>query len=349
MKRDGPIRLLIVDGSPAFRVQLRSRLRAHNDLEVLATASDTRLARERVLAGHPDIIVLDLDLVRGDSLPFLQKLRAFYPVPVFGVSHEAGRNAMQAVELGALEVLQRPAGGDTRTLDRFADDLAERARIAFAQARPVPLLVGPSPARSWREAGLNPDHYLVVIGASTGGTEAIRELLAAAPPDFPATTIVQHMPAAFTDKFAERLDQSCDLMVSEGVAGQPVKTGQVVVARGDTHMEVRRRASGWHVVYTHQQPVNNHCPSVDVLFESAAKHAGPAAIGLLLTGMGADGARGLLAMHQRGCLTLAQTRASCVVYGMPKAAVELGAVAEQRTPEGLPNCVLQQVQRCAVR
>jgi len=345
MRRDGPVRLLLVVGSPLYRARLSKAL-AQFGVTAVPGAANTAEARDSILAHHPDIILLDLELVRGDALNFLRKLRDHYPVPVFALTRSGGSRgavALQAVELGAIEVLARPDDRDGPAFATFVADVAERIRQAAAHARPVPLprVVRRLPPASWRAAGLDPARYLVAIGASTGGTEAIRAVLTAVPPDFPPVVIVQHMPAGFTRSFAERLDAYSPLRVTEAVDGEVVTVGRAVVARGDTHLEVRRAENGWRVRYTHQTPVNNHCPAVDVLFESVAQTARAAGVGLLLTGMGRDGARGMAAIRAQGGLTLAQNQASCIVYGMPKAAVDLGAVEEVGEPAVLPVLALR--------
>jgi two-component system chemotaxis response regulator CheB len=343
MRREGPISVLIVESSPVLRARLSTALQRAGELRAVG-ASNTAEAREAVLQQHPDVIVLDLDLRRGDALTFLRKLRIHYPVPVFavtGADQGRGEIALRALDAGALDVMELPALASP-DLPAFVADLSERIRDAFAHARPVPppRVQQPAPPLLWRAAGLDPRGYLVAIGASTGGTEAIRALLGAAPPDFPPTVIVQHMPAGFTHAFAERLNANSPLSVWEARDGESLRPGQAVVARGDTQLELRQQSGGWGVVYTHQQPVNNHCPSVDVLFGSAARHAGRRAIGILLTGMGRDGASGLLELRRAGGLALAQSADSCVVYGMPKAAEQLGAVLATAEPANLPALAL---------
>lgn len=346
--RDGPIQLLVIDSSPLFRTRLAAAVqRADGQVEVRGAANTTE-ARETVIQHHPDVIILDLELTHGDALPFLHKLREHYPVPVFVTCRVHGTTAptaLRAISMGALEVIRKPADARQETFARFGRMLAERIREAYRHARPVPppRVRQVATPQSWRAAGLDPERHIVVVGASTGGTEALRTLLSNVPGDFPPVVIVQHMPAGFTRNFAERLDQYSPLRVTEAVDHQALAAGMATVARGDTHLEVRRAGRGWRVVYTHQQPVNIHCPSVDVLFESAARAAGPAAIGIILTGMGSDGARGMLAMHQAGALTLAQERHSCVVFGMPKVAIELGGVDDCADPTGLPALALRLV------
>ena len=346
MRTVGPIQILIADDSPLFCRLLAKELNQHAGIHVVAKACDALRAREQILQHRPDVIILDLELGNGAGLNLLRKLRMFYPVPVIacsGSTSHGGPLAMKAMALGALEVVAKPSTSDARALGKLGIELAAKIRMAAAEAKPVPvarLATGLRPA-SFRAAGLNSARYLIAIGASTGGPEAIRALLANAPADFPPVVIVEHMPASFTPSFAQRLDQYSDLSVTEARDGETIGPGRAVLARGDTHLIVRRAGADWRVRYTHQQLVNRHCPSVDVLFDSVATAAGRVAVGILLTGMGDDGARGLFRMRAQGAITIAQDRASCVVYGMPKVAVELGAVAHTAHPEQMPGLVQQ--------
>jgi two-component system chemotaxis response regulator CheB len=243
-----------------------------------------------------------------------------------------------------VEVVPRPTNARPAAIAALAQDLVGRIRDAAAHARPVPLAAQSAAASgSWRAAGVDPQRRFVVIGASTGGTRAIEDFLGQAPPDFPATVIVQHMPAGFTQSFAQRLNSLSSVSVSEACEGDLLVPGRVLIARGDTHVVVRSLPGGWRVHYTDRLPVNRHCPSVDVLFDSAAA-VGPAAIGVLLTGMGDDGARGLCRMRACGALTLGQSKHSCVVYGMPKVAADLGAVQHTAAPGEMPALILRLAQ-----
>jgi two-component system chemotaxis response regulator CheB len=266
-----------------------------------------------------------------------------YPVPIIvSARNNAADTARAAAALhgGALEVVCRPESSRAEVLRPYARDLTRKIRAAVTLARPVPLPTGVAgrPA-SFAAAGIDPRRYLIALGASTGGTRAIEALLGQVPADFPALVIVQHMPAGFTQSFALRLNGQSAMAVTEAVDGENLGPGRAVIARGDTHLVVRPAANGWLVHYTHQRPVNRHCPSVDVLFESVATVARQQAVGILLTGMGSDGARGLLQMRQAGALTITQSAASCVVYGMPKVAVELGAAMHAAVPHEMPALI----------
>jgi len=344
MKTEGPVKVLIIDASTLFGRVLAAELQRAADLRVVASAPDATQARQALLHHQPDVILLDLDLPADESLPLLRNLRRYYPVPVIalcGRAPQSAARAMQAVAAGVLDVLEKPALCTPNTIRALATELAPHLRIAAVDARVPPVRrAGPrARAPSFRAAGIDPARHLIVIGASTGGPETLRTLLAQAPPDFPPVAIVQHMPAGFTASFADRLNHSSALTVREARDGDLLTPGHAVVARGDTHLVVRRAGDAWRVHYTHQQPVNRHCPSVDVLFESAVVAAGRDAIGIQLTGMGDDGARGLLKLRQAGAITIAQDRTSCVVYGMPKVAVELGAARHQARPDEIPALV----------
>lgn len=346
MRRNGPIRVLLIDDSQVLRERLSEALHAGKSIVVVGAARDAVEGRELVIRHRPDVIVLDLELPGVDALEFLGKLREAYPVPVLMCSDSRQRNgprAIQAIEIGALDVLLKPGIRSRSAVGALAEELAEKIRVAHTEARPVAKApVQPDGAApSFRETGLDPGNYLVVVGASTGGTEALRAMLSKTPVDFPATAIVQHMPADFTGSFADRLDGYSPMHVSEAGENQILEAGHAVIARGDTHLIVRRRGATWRTLYTDRRPVNRHCPSVDVLFDSAIKAAGPLAIGILLTGMGSDGGHGLLRLRQAGALTLAQDRESCVIYGMPKVAANLGAVQYTGRPEELPELVLR--------
>lgn len=341
------IKVLIVDDSPLVRALLTRVLAAEPDIRVIGGAKDPYEARELIIAYRPDVIILDIEMPRMDGLTFLAKLMDHYPVPVImcsGVAPASSAAALRAIELGAVDVVCKPSQGGREAMRRLAEDLAEKVRAAAA-ARPrvavTRSVTRPAPPGSFRAAGLDPNHYLVAIGASTGGTEAIREVLTHMPSDCPPIVMVQHMPEGFTRSFAERLDQLSPLTVREAADGDPLLPGTALLARGGLQMEVRCSGGKWRVSYTGSEPVNRHCPSVDVLFDSVARCAGKKPIGVLLTGMGADGAQGLLRLRRAGALTIAQDRESSVVYGMPKVAVELGAVQYQTTPAEVAHVVIR--------
>ena len=347
MRPDGPIRVLIIDDGPLWTRTLAAALERGGDLHAVGTPAGLSEVRQRLLQYHPEVIVMDLGLRRSNPLQLLTKLGVYYPVPVI-VMADANRNgpvrAVEAIRQGALEAVCRPTDIRPASVQAFADDLAAKIRVAVTQARPVPRApVSGVTTPSFRAAGLNPGQYLVAVGASTGGTKALETLLNRVPGDFPPMVIVQHMPAGFTRSFASRLNADSAMSVADARDGELLTVGRALIARGDTHLIVRAAGPRWCVRYTHQEPVNRHCPSVDVLFDSVAGVVGPRAVGVLLTGMGADGAAGLLKMRQAGALTIAQSKDSCVVYGMPKVAVDLGAVLHTAAPEDIPSVVCREL------
>lgn len=349
MKRSGPIKVLIVDDSPLIRSILKRVLSEAPDIEVVGGATDPFDARDMIIRHRPDVIILDIEMPRMNGLTFLKKLMVHYPVPVImcsGVAPASSRAAIEAIESGAVDVVLKPSQGGSQALRALAAELTDKVRAAAVSLPTAPRINLPAPSKpnSWREAGLDPDRYLVLVGASTGGTEAIKTLLSHVPADFPGTAIVQHMPEGFTQSFAGRLDQFSPMTVREAAGGELMLTGNVFLARGGIQMAVKGNAAQVRIQYGSSDPVNRHCPSVDVLFESAARPLGRQAIGVILTGMGNDGARGLLSLRNAGALTFGQDRNSCVVYGMPKAAFDLGAVQHQAAPADIPRLILKTVQ-----
>ena len=328
MPADHKTKVLIVDDSAIVRKILTECLAAEADLEVVGTAPDPYVARDKILRLRPDVLTLDIEMPRMDGLTFLQKLMRFRPLPVVVISSLAqasSQMAIEALQCGAVEVLGKPGG--PYSVGEMKGDLARKIRAA-SQARirrrrdefrasaqpPAVASCAQDPSR------------LIAIGASTGGTEAIRKVLAALPESAPGIVVVQHIPAVFSAAFARRLNELCRLRVKEAAEGDRVLAGQVLIAPGNSHMTLRKRAGEYRVALQDGERVCYQRPSVDVLFESVAQAAGADAVGAILTGMGSDGARGLLKMRQAGARTLAQDEASCVVFGMPREAIRLDAV-----------------------
>lgn len=342
-------RVLLVEPDAALRAAAR-RHWADGTVCELFEAADAVEARRQIILVRPDVILCELDLPRISGLQLIRRLREYYPVPVIACADRRSADALQALQLGALDLVLKPAVANPVALRQYFDSLSHRIPMAVRQARPVrfdtPRAVAQSaaPPAGFGAAGLSAARFVVVVGASTGGTEAIRVLLDHAPADFPPVVIVQHMPVGFTRSFAERLDRSSPLRVSEAVDGEPLLPGTALVARGDTQLTIAKAQQGWLARYTHQQLVNRHCPAVDVLFEAAAEQAAAQSVGVLLTGMGSDGAAGLRLIREAGGLTLAQDKDSCVVYGMPKAAVERGAAQLQGRPDEMPRLILAGMQ-----
>jgi len=318
------IRVLIVDDSATMRGLIGATLRRDPEIEVVGNAADPIQAREAIKALNPDVITLDVEMPNMNGLEFLEKLMRLRPTPVVMVSTLTVRGAeasLQALELGAVDCVAKPATGGA---DAFAA-LADKVKAA-AQARPR---AHQSPAAPAARGPYAPDGRLLAIGSSTGGVEALMKLIEQFPANCPPTVITQHMPATFTKSFAQRMDRACDAQVSEAVDGDLIAPGRIYLAPGgENHLSVEG-AGQLRCRLTHRDPVNGHRPSVDVLFNSVARIARARAVGVILTGMGRDGAAGLLAMREAGASTLGQDEASSVVYGMPKAAFEIGAVQRQ--------------------
>lgn len=328
-----PIKVLCVDDSALVRRLMSEIVEAASDMKMVATAPDPLVARELIKRHNPDVLTLDVEMPRMDGLDFLARLMRLRPMPVVMVSTLTERGSdvtLKALELGAVDFVTKPQfrGGDD--LSEYAGLVADRIRAA-ASARPRRFR--PSQTVSVRSDTVraHPD-TLLVVGASTGGTEALRELLVPMPASAPPILVTQHMPAGFTASFAQRLDGLCRIKVVEAEHGQPVIQGHAYIAPGgECHLRVVRRNGRYVIDLQASPPVNRHRPAVDVLFQSAVGAAGARAIGILLTGMGKDGANGLLALREAGARTLAQDEDTCVVFGMPRAAIALGA-AEQVVP-----------------
>ena len=317
------------------------------DMVVVATASDPLVARDLVKQHNPDVMTLDVEMPRMDGLEFLEKLMRLRPMPVVMVSSLTERGseaALRALELGAIDFVTKPRLGIRDGLLAYTDLIAGKIRVAAA-ARILPKRTAAATAPVPPEAQLlrSPllsTEKLIIIGASTGGTEAIRELLQPLPPDCPGIMIAQHMPPGFTHSFAQRLHGLCRIAVSEAVHGERILPGHAYIAPGGFHLSLTRSGANYIAVVDQAAPVNRHRPSIDVLFDSAAQHAGKNAIGVILTGMGRDGAEGLLRMRQAGAYTLAQDEASCVVFGMPREAIALGAASEVVAMQDISQRVL---------
>jgi len=352
VRQQGRLQVLVVDDSPLLARLLTAELNRHGGVHARVGSSGLPRLRDELVRYHPDVIVLDLALRACDTLDLLHKLRLYYPVPVIVSARNIGEDAVravQAVQLGALDVVRRPEVIREPELRALAQELVVKIRVAASAARPVPHFVGAAePPISFEAAGINPDRHVIAVGASTGGTRALEVMLGRMPADTPPIVMVQHMPAGFTHSFAARLNSASAVHVSEAVDGERLDVGRAVLARGDTHLVVRRAGRQWCVRYTNQEPVNRHCPSVDVLFDSVAAKVGPSAIGVLLTGMGNDGAQGLLRVREAGGITIAQSKATCVVYGMPKVAVDLGAAMATAAPEDVPRLATRLLHKAAI-
>lgn len=337
------IRVLVVDDSALVRRVLSEELSRFPDIEVVGTAVDPYMARDRIVELKPDVLTLDVEMPRMDGLSFLAKLMKHYPMPVIVVSSltpKDSSNALRALQLGAVEVIPKP--GSQFTVPDVGRALVRAIRAAsVARVKRVEEAPSEDATRAPIARNLETTHKVLGIGASTGGTQAIERLLRELPPNSPGTAIVQHMPAGFTASFAERLDRICAMAVREAKDGDILAPGLTLVAPGGTHLLVQRSGARYHVRVKSGPPVNRHKPSVDVLFQSLAGSAGSNAIGVILTGMGADGAKGLTELRETGAHTIAQDEDTSVVFGMPKAAIDLGG-ASQVLPLGeIPRAILE--------
>ncbi len=326
MEIERKIRVLIVDDSAIVRKMLAEALAAEPDLEVVGTAPDPFVARDKILSLRPDVLTLDIEMPRMDGLTFLKKQMRFHPLPVIVISSLAqscSQTALEALQCGAVEVLAKPGG--PYSVGELKQDLPHKVRAAASAriVKPVQQQV-PVPAAPLVLPGAS-DSTVIAIGASTGGTEAIREVLTKLPENMPGIVIVQHIPAVFSLAFANRLNDLCKLRVKEAVNGEKVMPGLALIAPGNFHMTIEKAGREYRVSIQDGPRVCYQRPSVDVLFESVAKAAKGDAIGAILTGMGSDGAKGLLEMKRAGARTLAQDEASCVVFGMPREAIRMGA------------------------
>ncbi len=340
------VRVLVVDDSAVVRQVLQRELSRAPGIEVVGGAADPYVARDKILSLKPDVLTLDVEMPRMDGITFLRKLMGSYPLPVIIVSSltPAGcATAMEALEAGAVEVMEKPALAEPESLHEFGIQLADKIRAA-AQVRQVrPTRPELRTKRRPTLAMTKTTNKVLAIGASTGGTEALRAVLQEMPPSCPGIVIVQHMPEGFTRSFAERLNEICTINVAEAEDGMSVLPGHAIVARGNFHLVLQRSGARYYVDVREGPLVCRHRPSVEVLFNSVAKVAGANAIGVILTGMGADGAEGLKTLRDAGAHTIAQDEASSVVFGMPKEAIRLGAAERVVSLDRIPQAVLSMV------
>jgi two-component system chemotaxis response regulator CheB len=335
-------RVLIVDDSILLRRTLASILNSHPGLEVVGECADPYEARERIRELDPDVLTLDIEMPRMDGLTFLRKLMRAHPMPVVMVSSLAAKGtdvAMEALELGALDVIWKPRLSELRESSAVAQDIAEAVyEASFAQillrpgtARPVSSQQGPQASGS-----RSPDRALIAVGASTGGTDALREIFSALPQELPPIAVVQHILPGFIEAFVQRLDSCCALRVKVAAHGERAEPGTVYFAPSQVHLSLTGPAAQPSFELHGGDRVSRHLPSVDVLFRSTARVCGPRACGIILTGMGSDGAKGLLEMARSGAETIGQDEETCVIYGMPRAAARLGAVKAQLPVSDIP-------------
>lgn len=347
MQASRKIKVLVVDDSALMRQLLTAILQEDPAFEVVGTAADPFIAREKIKALKPHVLTLDIEMPGMDGITFLEKLMRLHPMPVVMISSLTGQGAvstLRALQLGAIDVVAKPAGANRGNFLELADEIrakvraASMARVRMEQSFGSPIMSADS--RAHTDA-----RKLIVIGASAGGTQAIMEILRRLPVELPAIAIVQHMPPKFTTLFADHLNRNSVLDVHEAKHGDELKPGTVWIAPGGRQMAVMQTPTGYELKIDDSAPVNLHRPSVDVLFHSAAKYAGAHTLGILLTGMGSDGARGLKALHDSGAFTIAQDQASSVIFGMPEQAIRLGAASVVVGLDHMPDRIVEWAKR----
>ena len=335
------IRVLIVDDSAIVRQALTAILSSDPMIEVMGTAADPYIAARKIQNEVPDVITLDIEMPRMDGITFLRKIMTQHPIPVVIISsltQKGTETALKALEYGAIEIISKPQMDTRQFIEeskiRLCDAVKAAAIAKLRRKASAPMHVPPKLSadavlpKAQSYSMIKTTDYVVALGASTGGTEAIREFLEALPLDAPGIVIVQHMPEQFTKSFADRLNQLCKITVKEAENGDTVLRGRALIAPGNKHMLLKRSGAKYYVEVKDGPLVNRHRPSVDVLFRSTARYAGKNAIGIIMTGMGDDGARGMLEMKEAGAFTIAQDERTCVVFGMPKEAIKLGAAVK---------------------
>ena len=333
------IRVLVVDDSAVVRQTLSEILSSDPQIEVMATAADPFVAAERMRAEIPDVITLDVEMPRMDGITFLQKIMSQHPVPVImcsSLTEASCETTLKALECGAVDIIQKPRLGAKQFIEeskvRICDAVKAAAQARVKRSSATAIKVSPKLsadaviAKATTKAMIQTTEKVVAVGASTGGTDALRIFLEAMPPDAPGLVIVQHMPENFTAAFSKRLDGICKISVKEAADNDTIIRGRALIAPGNHHMLIKRSGARYYVEIKEGPLVCRHRPSVDVLFRSAARYAGKNAVGVIMTGMGDDGARGMLEMKEAGALTIAQDEASCVVFGMPNEAIKRGGV-----------------------
>jgi two-component system chemotaxis response regulator CheB len=341
------IRVLVVDDSAVVRKMLTDALSADPEIEVVGAATDPFVARDKILELNPDVMTLDIEMPRMDGLTFLRILQQHRPMPVIIISsltQTGSRAALDAMEFGAVDVLAKPKSA--WNLGELRDQVARRVKAAMSarlgHARPA--MSKAAPITGSEAAGNYSAKQLIVIGSSTGGTEAVKDVLTRLPDGLPGILIVQHIPPVFSKTFADRLNELCAMEVREAVSGDMVRPGLALVAPGDFHMTISAETGGFRVALNQQPPIHHTRPAVDMLFNSAARCAGANAVGVILTGMGRDGAAGMQQIKAQGGHNIAQNEETCVVYGMPRAAVELGVVDRVLPLDHIPHAILHALQ-----
>jgi len=330
------IRVLVVDDSLVFREVISRGISSDPNIEVVATANDPFDARDKIIQYEPDVMTCDVEMPKMDGIEFIRRLLPQYPLPVIVVSMISSR-VFDAMNAGAIDFVTKPDVSSLTKVESFINEMIVKIKVA-ATAKILHMKPGASTQKITGSSSID-DNRIIAIGASTGGTEAINNVLEQLPPSVPGIVVVQHIPPKFSRMFAERLNDTIALEVREASTGDYLQKGHVLVAPGDQHMRIKRIGDKYKVECFKGEKVNGHCPSVDVLFESVAKEAGSRAIGIILTGMGYDGAKGLLSMRKKGARTIGQDEESSVVYGMPKVAYNIGAVEKQAALHQIPRII----------
>ena len=344
----GPIRVLVVDDSILFRTKLRISLSEDNTINVVGSAMDPEDALRKIEQLKPDVITMDVEMPKMNGIEFLKRLMPQKPIPVIVVT-SLPMNALDALEAGAVDFVNKPQAGVPGAVDEFLLNLRNKVKMA-AQAkvrRPSAMETVSKPSLVQRMTPVLhvSSETIIAIGASTGGTEAIIEVVKSLPESTPGIVIVQHMPPNFTNLYAQRLNRICKMRVKEAQDMDRVAQGQILIAAGGYHMSLKKDGKGYYVRSLQGERVSGHCPSVDVLFDSVADTAGSKAIGVILTGMGADGAKGITKLRRTGAYTIGQDRESCVVYGMPMEAYKMGGVAKQLSLDQIGDEILYKLSK----
>jgi two-component system, chemotaxis family, protein-glutamate methylesterase/glutaminase len=335
------IRVLIVDDSALFRGVVSKGLSADPDILVVGTAVDPFDARDKIVETEPDVMICDVVMPKMDGIEFIRRLLPQYPLRVLVVSSVSAA-VLDAMNAGAVDFVAKPDIASGRTSAAFIAELIEKVKVAAHANIPKPKALTDAP-KSVIQSGLAATKKIIAMGASTGGTEALFHVLSSLPSNLPGIVIVQHIPPMFSTLFAERLNKALKMRVKEAETGDYIENGLVLIAPGDRHMQVKKLGDRFRVELAVGEKVSGHCPSVDVLFNSVAAACGKYAVGVILTGMGSDGAKGLLAMRQKGATTIGQDAASSVVYGMPKVAFDIGAVEKQSPLDGVAQAIINAV------
>ncbi len=337
MEIQKPVRVLVVDDSPVSRELIVRGISSDPQIMVAAVAADPFEARDRIIEVRPNVIICDVEMPKMNGIEFVRQLLPQYYVPVIMIS-AVSNGVFEAMEAGAVDFVVKPDIRSPKGTEAFIKDLVQKIKTGITAKA-----VLPSAGKVMAKVPGNREQsgvHMIAIGASTGGTEAIYSILSSLPPTVPGIVVVQHIPPVFSKMYAQRLDNQTSLRTKEAETGDYIDPGRVLIAPGDMHMRVKKMGSRYQVECFPGEKVNGHCPSVDVLFESVAKEAGGSAVGILLTGMGYDGAKGLLAMRRKGCRTIGQDEATSIVYGMPKVAFNIGAVEIQSALESIPQTLL---------